>query len=249
MAFRTRNPALRASVFEKYGTVAAGEAMTVEGTVNKTAFLLFLVVVPAAWVWSQVTGAFDPRAAAMPYILWGVLGGLGFGLVTSFKIDWAPITGPIYAVFEGLALGAFSAYLELTYHGIVVPAVALTFATFACVLMAYRAGILRATPMFMRVVVFATAGVALFYIVSLAISFFGVSVSYFSSTSTLSIVINIGIAILAAMNLVLDFDFIASGAEAHAPKQLEWYGAFGLVVTLVWLYVEILRLLARLRRR
>lgn len=249
MAFRTRNPALRASVFEKYGTVAAGEAMTVEGTVNKTAFLLFLVVVPAAWVWSRVVGAFDPAAAAMPFIMWGVLGGLGFGLVTSFKIDWAPITGPIYAVFEGLALGALSAYLELTYHGIVVPAVALTFATFACVLMAYRAGILRATPVFTRVIVFATAGVALFYIVSLALSFFGVTVPYFTSTSTLSIVINVVIAILAAMNLVLDFDFIASGAEANAPKQLEWYGAFGLVVTLVWLYVEILRLLARLRRR
>ncbi|HYR32556.1 MAG TPA: Bax inhibitor-1/YccA family protein [Gemmatimonadales bacterium] len=249
MAFTSRNPALRASVFEKYGTVAAGEAMTVEGTVNKTAFLLFLVVVTAAWVWSRVTGAFDPRAEAMPYLLWGVLGGLGFGLVTSFKIDWAPVTAPIYAVFEGLALGALSAYLELTYHGIVVPAVVLTFATFACVLLAYRAGILRATPMFTRVVVFATAGVALFYIVALVLSMFGVGVSYFTSTSTLSIVINIAIAVLAAMNLVLDFDFIASGAEANAPKRLEWYGAFGLVVTLIWLYVEILRLLSRLRRR
>ena len=249
MAFRTRNPALRASVFEKYGTVAAGEAMTVEVMVNKTAFLSFLVVVPAAWVWSRVVGAFDPAATAMPYIMWGVLGGLGFGLVTSFKIDWAPVTGPIYAVFEGLALGAFSAYLELTYHGIVVPAVALTFATFACVLMAYRAGILRATPVFTRVVVFATAGVALFYVVSLALGFFGVVVPYFTSTSTLSIGINVVIAVLAAMNLVLDFDFIASGAAANAPKQLEWYGAFGLVVTLIWLYVEILRLLARLRRR
>jgi len=249
MALTSRNPALRASVFEKYGTVAAGEAMTVEGTANKTAFLLFLVVVTAAWVWSRVTGAFDPRAEAMPYLLWGVLGGLGFGMVTSFKIDWAPITAPAYAVFEGLALGALSAYLELTYHGIVVPAVVLTFATFACVLLAYRAGILRATPMFTRVVVFATAGVALFYIVSLVLSMFGVVVSYFTSTSTLSIVINIAIAVLAAMNLVLSFDFIASGAEANAPKRLEWYGAFGLVVTLVWLYIEILRLLARLRRR
>jgi uncharacterized YccA/Bax inhibitor family protein len=249
MALRTKNPVLRASVFERYGTVAAAEAMTVEGTVNKTAFLLFLVVVTAAWVWSRVTGAFDPAATAVPYIMWGVLGGLGFGLVTSFKIDWAPVTAPIYAVFQGLALGALSAYLELTYHGIVVQAVALTFATFVCVLMAYRAGILRATPMFTRVVVFATAGVALFYVVSLALSMFGVTVPYFTSTSTLSIVINIVIAVLAAMNLVLDFEFITSGAEANAPKRLEWYGAFGLAVTLIWLYVEILRLLARLRRR
>ena len=249
MALRTKNPVLRASVFERYGAATAGEAMTVEGTVNKTAFLLFLVVVTAAWVWSRVTGAFDPAATAIPYIIWGVLGGLGFGLVTGFKIDWAPVTAPIYAVFQGLALGALSAYLELTYHGIVVQAVALTFATFVCVLMAYRAGILRATPMFTRVVVFATAGVALFYVVSLALAMFGVTVPYFSSTSTLSIVINIVIAVLAAMNLVLDFEFIAAGAEANAPKRLEWYGAFGLVVTLIWLYVEILRLLARLRRR
>jgi len=249
MALRTKNPVLRASVFEKYGTAVAGEAMTVEGTVNKTAFLLFLVVVPAAWVWSQVAGAFDPAATAVPYIMGGVLGGLAFGLVTSFKMDWAPVTAPIYAVFEGLALGALSAYLELAYHGIVIQAVALTFATFVCVLAAYRAGILRATPMFTRVVVFATAGVALFYIVSLALSMFGVAVPYFSSTSTLSIVINVVIAVLAAMNLVLDFEFIASGAEANAPKRLEWYGAFGLAVTLIWLYVEILRLLARLRRR
>ena len=249
MALRTKNPVLRASVFEKAGTAVAGEAMTIEGTVNKTAFLLFLVVVPAAWVWARVAGAFDPAATAVPYIMGGVLGGLAFGLVTSFKMDWAPVTAPIYAVFEGLALGALSAYLELAYHGIVIQAVALTFATFVCVLVAYRAGVLRATPMFTRVVVFATAGVAMFYIVSLGLGLFGVTVPYFSSTSTLSIAVNIVIAVLAAMNLVLDFDFIASGAEANAPKRLEWYGAFGLTVTLIWLYVEILRLLARLRRR
>src|SRR5258708_4051834 len=220
MALTSRNPALRAGLFEKYGTVDAGKARNVEGTANKTGFRLFLVVVTAAWVWSRVTGAVDPRAEAMPYILWGVFGGLGFGMVTSFKIDWAPITAPAYAVFEGLALGALSAYLELTYHGIVVPAVALTFATFACVLLAYRAGILRATPMFTRVVVFATAGVALFYIVSLGLSMFGVVLSYFTSTSTLSIVINIAIAVLAAMNLVLSFAFIPIPPAPNPPNRL-----------------------------
>src|SRR5260370_17326117 len=127
MAVTSRNPALRASVFEKYGTVAAGEAMTVEGTANKTAFLLFLVVVTAAWVWSRVTGAFDPRAEAMPYILWGVFGGLGFGMVTSFKIDWAPITAPAYAVFEGLPLGPPSPHPALPYPPLLLPPRALTF--------------------------------------------------------------------------------------------------------------------------
>jgi len=246
---RTTNPALRPKLLEKYASVPSDQAMTVEGTINKAGLLLFLVVVPAAWVWMQVMRAVDPVTVVGPWVLGGAVGGLVVGLVTCFKQEWSPVTAPIYALLEGLALGGLSAWFELTYHGIVVQAVALTFATLVGMLAAYRAGLIRATERFKAVVVTATCGIALFYLVSLGLGFFGIAVPYFQSTSTASIVLNLVIAGVAALNFVLDFDFITTGAEHGAPKFLEWYGAFGLMVTLIWLYLELLRLLSRLRRR
>lgn len=249
MNMKTTNPALRPKLFERYASVPADQAMTVEGTINKAALLLFLVTLPAAWVWAEVMRAAEPVAVVGPWVVGGALGGFVVALVTIFKKEWAPVTAPIYAVLEGLALGGLSAWLELSYRGIVVQAVALTLGTLLCMLVAYRVGLIRATERFKAIVVAATGGIALFYLASLGLSFFGITVPYFQSTSTASIVLNVVIVGVAALNLVLDFDFVATGAAHGAPKFLEWYGAFGLMVTLIWLYLELLRLLARLRRR
>jgi uncharacterized YccA/Bax inhibitor family protein len=243
---RTSNPALSAKTFTDVRRDPSAPPMTLEGTVNKAAFLLFLVVVPASWVWSQVR--LDP-AVATQWILIGALGGLGVALVTIFKKEWSPLTAPVYAALEGLALGGLSALLEAKYPGIAMQSVGLTFATLATMLLAYRSGLIRPTERFKLGVVAATGAIALYYLVGLGLSFFGVTMPFLQGNSTASIVVSGIIVIVAALNLILDFDFIDTGVRDGAPKYMEWYGAFGLMVTLVWLYLEILRLLAKTRGR
>jgi uncharacterized YccA/Bax inhibitor family protein len=245
---RTSNPALNANTFADVRRDPTAPPMTLEGTVNKAALLLFLVVVPAAWVWSQVRTAFDPSVAG-PWIALGVIGGFIAAMVTIFKKEWSPVTAPVYAALEGLALGGLSALLETKYPGIAMQAVALTFATLAAMLLAYRTGLIKATEKFKLGVVAATGAIALYYLAGLVLSFFGVAMPFLQGNSTASLVVSGVIVIVAALNLILDFDFIETGVTAGAPKYLEWYGAFGLMVTLVWLYLEILRLLAKARSR
>src|SRR5881409_2860065 len=242
---RTSNPALNAKTFADLRRDPTAPAMTLEGTVNKASFL---VAVPAAWVWSQVRTAFDP-AVAGPWIALGVIGGLIAAIVTIVKKAWSPVTAPIYAAFEGLALGGLSALLETKYPGIVMQAVGLTFATLAAMLLAYRSGLIKATEKFKLGVVAATGAIALYYLIGLGLSLFGVAMPFLQGNSTASLVVSGVIVVVAALNLILDFDFIESGVTAGAPKYMEWYGAFGLMVTLIWLYLEILRLLAKSRSR
>jgi uncharacterized YccA/Bax inhibitor family protein len=245
---RTSNPALSTKAFLDVRRDPAAPPMTLEGTVNKAAFLLFLVVVPAAWVWTQVRTAFDP-AGAGPWVLGGTVGGLVAAVITIVKKEWSPVTAPVYAALEGLALGGLSALLESKYPGIVTQAVALTFGTLAALLVAYRSGLIRATEKFKLGVVAATGAIALYYLVGLGLSLFGIAMPFLQGSGTASLVVSGVIVVVAALNLVLDFDFIESGVAAGAPKYMEWYGAFGLMVTLVWLYIEILRLLAKARSR
>jgi uncharacterized YccA/Bax inhibitor family protein len=245
---RTSNPALNANTFADVRRDPTAPSMTLEGTVNKAALLLFLVVVPAAWVWSQVRTAFDPSVAG-PWIALGVIGGFIAAIVTIFKKEWSPVTAPVYAALEGLALGGLSALLETKYPGIAMQAVALTFATLAAMLLAYRSGLIKATEKFKLGVITATGAIALYYLVGLVLSFFHVAMPFLQGNSTASLVVSGVIVIVAALNLILDFDFIETGVTAGAPKYLEWYGAFGLMVTLIWLYLEILRLLAKARSR
>jgi uncharacterized YccA/Bax inhibitor family protein len=245
---RTSNPALSTNAFLDVRRDPAAPPMTLEGTVNKAAFLLFLVVVPAAWVWTQVRTAFDP-AGAGPWVLGGTVGGLVAAVITIVKKEWSPVTAPVYAALEGLALGGLSALLESKYPGIVTQAVALTFGTLAALLVAYRSGLIRATEKFKLGVVAATGAIALYYLVGLGLSLFGIAMPFLQGSGTASLVVSGVIVVVAALNLVLDFDFIESGVAAGAPKYMEWYGAFGLMVTLVWLYIEILRLLAKARSR
>jgi len=245
------NPVLNDKAFqraEQYGQTATGELMSVEGAINKTAFLLLLVVAGATWVWTRYFQAQDP-AAIMPYLMGGVIGGLVAALVTIFAPTWARISAPVYAAAEGLALGGISALYEQQFHGIVFQAIGLTFGVLAVMLLLYRSGIIKVTDRFRMIVFAATGGIALFYLVTIVLSFFHVSVPLVYGGGTAAIVFSLVVVAIAALNLALDFDFISRGAAGGAPKFMEWYAAFGLMVTLIWLYLEILRLLAKTRRR
>jgi len=242
---RTSNPALNAKTFERFGPLAAGEGMTIDGTVHRAAFLLLLLVATATWTWVQ-TFAGTPTTG---YLWGGLLGGFVVALITIFKPTLAPVTAPIYALLEGLALGAISAFFEARYPGIVIQAVALTFGVLVALLIAYRSGAIPVTQNFRMGVVAATGGIAVFYLVAIGMSFFGVRIAFLHEGSLLGIGFSVFVVVIAALNLVLDFDFIEQGAEQGAPKFMEWYAAFGLMVTLIWLYLEILRLLSKLRSR
>ncbi|KFN46107.1 hypothetical protein N790_08905 [Arenimonas malthae CC-JY-1] len=250
---RSGNPALNENTFLDVGSgqvVSRDESqvMTLNGTVNKTGFLLLLAVATAAYTWSL----FDPLnpGAVMPWMLVGGIGGFIVAIVTVFKKTWAPVTAPMYALLEGLFLGGISAFFEARFPGIVMQAVMLTLGVLAALLLAYKSGLIRATENFKLGVVAATGGIALLYLVNMGMRLFGFEgMGFIHESSLMGIAFSAFVVVIAALNLVLDFDFIESGAEAGAPKYMEWYGAFGLVVTLVWLYLEILRLLAKLQSR
>ena len=246
---RTANPTLNSKTFEQAGYGAGTAGMTIEGTVNKVGILLLLLILPAAWVWNRALTAWDPAQVA-PLVIGGVIGGLVFALVTIFKKEWAPVTAPMYAVMEGLYLGGISAWIHMQYKGIVIQAVALTFGTLFALLFAYRSGLIRATENFKLGIVAATGAIFMVYLASMVMRLFGAgSIPMIHEGGTVGILFSVFVVAIAALNLVLDFDFIEQGAEHGAPKYMEWYAAFGLMVTLVWLYIEILRLLAKLQSR
>ena len=246
LALRSGNPALTADTFHSTRTGTSDEAMTVGGTVNKTALALLILLVTATYTWNA-GAAGDPRVGT--YTMLGVIGGFIVALLTIFKKKWAPISTPIYAALEGLALGGISVAFETAYPGIVSQAVFLTFGTLGALLLAYRSGLIRATENFKLGVVAATGGIMFVYLISFVLSFFGTSIPLVHGSGTFGILFSLFVVAIAALNLVLDFDFIEEGAERGAPKFMEWYAAFGLLVTLIWLYLEILRLLAKLQSR
>jgi uncharacterized YccA/Bax inhibitor family protein len=243
--FRTSHPALNEKAFR--GEITIGEAMTLQGTVNKTGVLLLCAVVTAAWTWGL--GHSETPQAALPWMIGGILGGLVTAIATIFKRTWAPITAPLYALLEGFALGGISSFFERSYHGIAVQAVGLTFGTLFVMLIAYKTGVIRATERFKLGVIAATGGIAVFYLVVMVLGFFKVNVGVMYGGGPWAIGFSLFVVVIAALNLVLDFDMIETGVRMAAPKYMEWYGAFGLMVTLIWLYLEILRLLANSRRR
>ncbi len=253
---RSGNPALSDKTFLDLGSGSVvrsdSGAMTLNGTVNKTALLLVLTLVGALFSWSQFSAALAAGnpGAVTAYVWGGAIGGFVFALITIFKKEWSPFTAPVYAILEGLFLGAVSAMFELRFPGIVVQAVFATFGTLAALLMAYRSGLIKATENFKLGVVAATGGIALMYLAQLGMNLFGFQgMSFINGNSALGIGFSAVVVVVAALNLVLDFDFIEQGAERGAPKYMEWYAAFGLLVTLVWLYLEILRLLSKLQSR
>ncbi|MDR2709063.1 MAG: Bax inhibitor-1/YccA family protein [Elusimicrobiota bacterium] len=240
------NPLLKPEVFTKsenggVNIFSKQDTMTVSGTINKSIIMLLLLIASAwiAWTNPQISTALLLPAVIVAFIL---------AMICAFKPTTSPYLAPIYAIAEGLALGCISLYFNQAYEGIVGQAIFLTFAVLFCMLAAYRIGLLRATPTFTRVIVFATLGIAVFYLVNMVIGFFG-KATYFQSNSSTALIINIVIAVIAALNLILDFDLIDRGAQTNAPKYMEWYCSLSLMITLVWLYLEILRLLARTRNR
>jgi uncharacterized YccA/Bax inhibitor family protein len=255
---KSANPALGANTFRglsdsqyggQYGDlVNAADRMTLNGTVNKTGVLLICAVATAAWTWHLFLPEHDMTAVG-PLMILGLIGGLICALVTIFKKQWSPVTAPIYALLEGLVLGGLSATLELRYPGIAMQAVGLTFGTLFVLLIAYRSGLIKVTQKFRLGIIAATGGIMFFYLAEMLLGFFGIQFTTINGAGPIGIGISLVIVAVAALNLVLDFDFIEQGVQVGAPKYMEWYGAFGIIVTLVWLYLEILNLLSKFRSR
>jgi uncharacterized YccA/Bax inhibitor family protein len=244
---RTSNPALREEYFRRHPAAAGSGVMTLNGTTTKSFVLILLAIFSAAFTWREYlsgnTGVLGPA------ILVGGLGGLVVAMVTIFKPHLAGVTAPLYAVLEGLILGALSATYQARWAGLPMQAVGLTFMVFLAMLIVYRTGLIKVTDKFRFGVAAATGGIALFYFLSIILSLFGVGIPLINGAGIIGIGFSLLVVGVAALNLVLDFDLIEGGVAAGAPKYMEWYAAFGLLVTLVWLYLEMLRLLSKMNRR
>lgn len=262
---QSNNPVLRRQPVE--GATRAGERMTINGTVNKTGLLLVLAVITGAWTWHRFVAAFEAArdqfagaeqgtmlaasqamGAVAPYLWGGLIVGFILAMVSVFKPRWSGITAPLYALAEGFALGGISAFMELRFPGVVLQAIMLTAGVLAVMLMAYRAGWIRVTDKFRMGVVAATGAIALLYLVDIGLrAFTSINIPFIHESGAMGIGFSLLVVGLAALNLVLDFDMIEQSAARGAPKFMEWYGAFALMVTLVWLYLELLRLLGKTR--
>ena len=221
--------------------------MTVNGTINKAAILLLLLVAGAVYPWYAVKN--NPEMPILAMVLVGGIGGFIFALITSFKPNFSPYTAPAYAILEGIFLGAISAMYDLQFKGIALQAMMLTVAVLFLMLFLYRMQIIKVTEKFKLVVVCATGAIMLLYLVSMVLGFFSISIPFMHGSGWISIGLSLVIVVVAALNLALDFDLIENGANSGAPKHMEWYGGFALLVTLVWLYLEMLRLLSKLKGR
>jgi len=249
---KTSNPALGPNTFRDVSgsgyMIDAAARMTLSGTVNKTGILLLCALATAAWTWRDFISTHDASAAGGLMML-GLFGGLICAMVTIFKKEWSPVTAPIYALLEGLVLGGISAVIEVRYPGIAMQAVGLTFGTLIAMLLIYKSGMIRVTQKFRIGIFAATGGIMLFYFAEMILGFFGVRFTSINGGGAIGIAFSLFVVAIAALNLVLDFDFVEQGVAYGAPKYMEWYGAFGILVTLVWLYLEILRLLSKMRSR
>ena len=245
---RTSNPTLNAAVFRNAGPVAVGGSMTVNGTAAKTGILTALVLASAMWVWNSISTGTVPALGGATMVI-GFLIPLAAGLVITFVPRTAPWLAPVYAVGEGLILGLISLMFEKQFHGIVLTSVLLTCGVLVALLAAYMTGMIKATEKFKMGVCAATGGIMLFYLLTMVLGFFGVHIPGLFGNGLFGIGFSVVVVVVAALNLVIDFDFIEQSAAQGAPKYMEWYGAYAMLVTLVWLYIEILRLLSKLRSR
>jgi len=245
---RTGSPGLNENTFARLPRVGIGaEGMTLKGTIDRSFLLLIVLMAAALYPWSQMAGG-DVQSVSSTMLI-GLIGGFVLAIIISFKATLAPYLAVPYAALEGLAVGGLSAILEQRYHGIAIQAVGLTFGVLAVLLIAYRMRLIRVTDQFRAMVIGATGGIALLYLATLVLGFFHVSVPVLYSATPLGIGVSLVIVAVAALNLVLDFDYIERGVAGGAPKFMEWYCAFSLMVTLVWLYIEMLRLLSKVRSR
>jgi uncharacterized YccA/Bax inhibitor family protein len=247
--FKSGNPTLTEKMFQSSLTGNAQEVMTVKGTLNKFGFLFLMVMASAFFSWYSFGKGVDVTS----YMWAGAIGGLIVAFVIIFKKTWAPFLAPAYALLEGLFIGAISAYFNFAFAEkapfIIIQAVGLTFGVALAMFALYNMRIIRATETFKSVIITATAGIAIFYLLTIVLRFFNIDIPFVHQGSTFGIIFSLIVVGIAALNLILDFDMIEKGADAGAPKYMEWYGAFGLLVTIVWIYLEILRLLAKMNSR
>jgi len=248
--FKSGNPALSEKALNSVSmSTNYAESMTLRGTLNKFGFMLLMLMGSAFYSWKEFAG----RGNVTPLIWIGLIGGLVVALIITFKKEWAPYLAPAYGLLEGMFLGAISAYYNEAFAtkapGIVMNAVGLTFGTAIAMYFLYSFKIIKATEKFKSVIMMATAGIAVFYLLSMVVRMFGVEMSFLHEGSLMGIGFSLVVVAVAALNLILDFDMIEQGTAAGAPKYMEWYCAFGLMVTIIWLYLEILRLLSKLGDR
>lgn len=250
--FKSGNPALSEKRFRDTvldSVITDENAMTVRGTLQKFGFLFLMTMGTAFYSWKE----YSDGGNVMPLIIGGAIGGLVIAIVLMFKKEWSPYLAPLYGLCEGLFVGAISAYYNFAFAdaapNIVINAVGLTFGTAIAMYLLYSFRIIQATQKFKAIVMTATAGIAVFYLITFVLGFFGIQIPFIHEGSMIGIGFSIFIVAIAALNLILDFDMIEQGAALGAPKYMEWYGAFGLLVTIVWLYLEILRLLSKLTSR
>ncbi len=251
--FKSGNPTLTQKIFDKsYSNEAELQGtMSVRGTINKFGFMMLMVIGAASYAWHLNEEAKQATMMTLMYV--GIFGGLICGLAITFKPTWAPYLAPAYGLLEGLFIGGISAIMNdvfaKSYPGLVMQAVGLTFGVAISMFLLYNFRIIRATEKFKSVIIAATLGIAIFYGISMLLRLFGINMPFMYDSSLLGIGLSLFVVAIAALNLILDFDMIEQGAEQGAPKYMEWYGAFGLLVTIVWLYIEILKLLSRFAKR
>lgn len=247
--FKSGNPALSDKIFTNAPRIdERTETMTISGTVNKIGLLLLIVIASSTITWRLFLTSTNPQIVNI-YIIVGIIVGFILAIAIVRKQHRARTLAPIYAFFEGLALGGILVFVESSFPGIVQQALVLTFGILFSLLAIYKTGIIKVTENFKLIVAAATGGIAIYYLISFIFSFFGGGLPLIHQSSTAGIIFSLLVIGIASANLVVDFDFIEKGAENGAPKYMEWYGAFGLIVTLIWLYIEILRLLSKLRSR
>lgn len=246
---KTSNPAFREKTWSTAESEAGGATMTLNGTAIKAGVLGTLLVASAAYPWHMFFTSNASTSALMPFVLIGGIGGFIVALITIFNQKAAPITAPLYAILEGLALGGISAIYEYQYPGVAIQGIALSFAVLGAFLLAYSTKLVRPSQNFLQGVAMATMGIAIYYLVAMGLSIFGIHAPMMWDSGWLSVGFSLFVVAIAALNLFIDFNFIEANVEHGAPKYMEWYGAFGLMLTMVWLYLEVLRLLSKLRSR
>lgn len=254
--FKSSNPTLSEKKFRDTvisTTFTQENSMTIKGTLNKFGFMLLMLMGSAFYSWKEFAASEGTSSSLMPMIFGGVIGGFVIALIITFKREWSQYLAPLYALCQGLCLGALSAMFNALYNGIVLQAIGLTFSVGIGMYFLYSYKIIKATEKFKSVIIAATVGIGIFYLITMVLSMFHVDVNanmpFINGGGMFGIGFSLLVVAIAALNLILDFDMIEQGAAMGAPKYMEWYGAFGLMVTFVWLYMEILRLLSKLNRR
>jgi uncharacterized YccA/Bax inhibitor family protein len=247
---QSSNPILKDNLFVKESAFTTNEVMTLRGTVNKTFSLVGICFLTSVLTWGSLMGLVPEKAGSATGVLIGsAILGFIVAMVTIFKHSWAPVTAPLYAALEGVVLGAVSLMFEQRYPGIVFQAVLLTFGVLFSLLFAYKSGWIRASEKFKLGIMAATGAVAIIYLIGFVMSFFGTRIPMIHEATPIGIGFSLVVVVIASLNFILDFDMIERGVSARAPRYMEWYSGFAILITLVWLYMEILKLLGKVRDR